>query len=142
MANGIAHAKTATIAATVITVGSVALAVVYGPDAFACAAGAWAAIIVEPDLDSHIVTTSERTIMRFNRVLGFLWICYWYPYQRMFRHRSFWSHMPGVSTAIRLLYVGWLPMLLFPHPAWVWVWLGMTLNDMVHATLDGWRFYR
>ncbi|MDX1662668.1 MAG: DUF2227 family putative metal-binding protein [Candidatus Promineifilaceae bacterium] len=39
----------------------------------------------------------------------------WYPYGRLFPHRSWGSHLPVVSTLIRLLYISlWLFLILAP----------------------------
>ncbi|MDX2098133.1 MAG: metal-binding protein [Leptolyngbyaceae cyanobacterium bins.59] len=49
-----------------------------------------------PDLDIY-----SRQYKRW----GWLrWI--WLPYQRMLRHRSFWSHGPLVGTFLRIVYLG------------------------------------
>jgi uncharacterized metal-binding protein len=73
-------------------------------------------------------------------------------YGRLFKHRSFWSHFPVVSTATRLAVFGsvWLaalsPCLLLLPPAGVdftAVWpvlkrafCGLAVADAVHAVMD------
>ena len=73
------------------------------------------------------------------------WWIYWYPYSRLIYHRSVLSHLPVLSTLIRLLYI--YPLLLFClwllgitlaelPPATGWIFLGLALSDTVHTLLD------
>ena len=36
----------------------------------------------------------------------------WYPYRKLFKHRSFWSHGLFVGTLIRVLWVIWIPIVI------------------------------
>lgn len=65
------------------------------------AIGSLVGTIATPDLD--LVVPSNF----FSRlpIINFLWMCLWWPYKKMVRHRSFISHSPLVSTIIRLLYM-------------------------------------
>jgi uncharacterized metal-binding protein len=67
--------------------------------------GCLAGIFLTPDLDIEAVTGSEWTIIKWTLGLGWLWVLFWWPYAWVFHHRSIWSHLPILSTVIRLLYV-------------------------------------
>lgn len=150
MADGAVHLMGDIAGATVVTVASVGASVVYGPLVLFTAAGALLGIVVDSDLDHHAITKSERLMFILARRvgagwLGWVWMLYWWPYMRLMPHRSFWSHFPFVATAIRLAYVSpllcWLWPVVAAYPVIVfYVWLGMSCIDVVHATLDGWRF--
>jgi uncharacterized metal-binding protein len=74
--------------------------------ALAAAAGCASGIYLSPDLDICGTTKSEILARRhFGLVLGWLFWAFWYPYGRMIRHRSFWSHAPIIGTAGRVLYI-------------------------------------
>lgn len=62
-------------------------------------------------------------------------------------HRSFWTHFPIFSTAIRLLFVGFVPFILgdyyginFIGNGWVMFhlgfWAGLSQADAIHYVLD------
>ena len=101
--------------------------------------------VIDPDLD--IVTRSDvetRMIKKF-KVLGWVYVGYWWVYAKIFPHRSFLSHFPGVSTAIRLVYAfWWFFVLLVYFDLWsntvllyiIWVWIGLTVADGLHWFLD------
>lgn len=76
---------------------------VFGNPGFTTAAalGSVVGTIVTPDLD--LVVPSNF----FSRlpIINFLWMCLWWPYKKMVKHRSFVSHSPLVSTIIRLIYM-------------------------------------
>ena len=74
--------------------------------AVAAGVGCWLGIYLSPDLDICGMTRSENQVARhFGRVVGILFWLFWYPYGRLIRHRSFWSHAPLVGTAGRLVYM-------------------------------------
>ncbi|OLP16299.1 metal-binding protein [Leptolyngbya sp. 'hensonii'] len=55
-----------------------------------------------PDLDIY-----SRQYLRWGWVK---WI--WRPYQKVLRHRSFWSHGPMIGTTLRLFYLaGWISLI-------------------------------
>ncbi len=64
----------------------------------------------------------------------------------MRKHRSFVTHFPLVSTAIRLLFLfWWLPILIFINhwqiAKWQWIallgfWIGLSQADMIHWMAD------
>lgn len=85
-----------------------------------------------PDLDIDSI---------MNRRWGALqWL--WWPYKRLFRHRSFWTHSGPFSATVRFLYIVlWLlPLfLIIPPPHYTFVvicYLAMILADMLHTALD------
>lgn len=57
--------------------------------------------LLSPDLD-----TCSRPYYRWGLLRGL-----WHPYQKLFRHRSLWTHGPILGTLIRLCYLGlWLSL--------------------------------
>jgi uncharacterized metal-binding protein len=71
--------------------------------AFWVAAGfGFGGLMFGPDLDIKSVQLARWGIFR--------WI--WYPYRRLLRHRSFFSHGPIVGTLLRLVYLGlWIAVI-------------------------------
>lgn len=104
------------------------------------ALGRW----IDPDLDQVSITSAEGRILNDFRILGYIMVGYSTIYGAVFRkhHRSFITHFPFVSTAIRLLYFFWWVYFLRNtwHP-WYWmvilgVWIGLSVADTVHYLLD------
>ena len=63
---------------------------------------------LSPDLD-----TRSNALRRWGQ-LAFIW----WPYRRLIRHRSIWSHGPLIGTAVRLLYLlGWLTLVIILVPS-------------------------
>ncbi|MEN9206125.1 MAG: metal-binding protein [Thermostichales cyanobacterium DRC_bins_46] len=96
------------------------LAGLVGGAAMALAVGGgylFAGLMFAGDLDTYS--------RQYRRWLWLRWI--WIPYQKLCRHRSFWSHGPIVGTLGRLLYLGiWLlgiPGLVWGVGYW-WGWWG------------------
>lgn len=133
--------------ATIATVAFGSL-FVYSPHAaFWCATGALSSIMLTPDQD----LPGNITYYYMRKYCGvpaeFVWKCIWLVYSHAFKHRSFWSHFPIVSTAIRLLYLSafvlpvWLYLQLpLPHfsVALGWWLIGLGLGDFTHFWLDYW----
>lgn len=110
--------------------------------------------IIDPDLDQIGITSGEGRAMRSLKILGVFFTMWFFPYAYIMRfvgigrkgHRNFFSHFPGVSTLIRLLWLYALPVFLWwwyvsdiPTLAWVsfaYYWLGLTLADAIHYILD------
>lgn len=110
---------------------------------------------VDPDYDQANTTSGEWRLMNDFGILGALIVGWFTPYGLVLRHRSTITHFPFLSTFIRL---GWL--LLFPPFAYAlylghkylydripallfFVWLGLSISDMVHALADfGFLNYR
>ena len=150
MADGRSHARAAFL---VLAAGGAgwALGQVPGPVLGGLALG-W---MVTPDIDLPGTTYEEERVYRLRLgclpiglLLGLAWEWYWFPYARIVPHRSPWSHLPGLGTAARLLYLA-LPYLVygwaFGFPWWDWgvvlqVWAGMAVQDTVHLVLDAVRF--
>ena len=135
-----------TLASGVVAASSGAALFLYSPEAaFWCTAGALGGVLLTPDHDLPGNITYHYVRRYAGLPAGFLWQAVWFIYSRLFKHRSFWSHGPIVSTAIRLLYLS-----LFIAPFWMWLelpaptftvsagwWLlGLVLSDSCHAVLD------
>lgn len=114
------------------------------------AAGCASGVVLSPDLDVDHKTKSEEVVWRWGGALGFVYQVYWYPYALAFKHRSFWSHFPGISTALRALYafwwmvplsfaISWMPG---PLARWYAAWwlVGLCLSDAAHWVMDGCPF--
>lgn len=113
------------------------------------AAGCAMGILFTPDLDVDHRTVAERV-----PIVGFFWFIIWWPYAKVLPHRSFHSHFPLWSTALRQLYfvsliwlVGrltgaeqadWLYFWEWLLVQW-WYWwlvLGLLLSDIAHWLRD------
>lgn len=86
------------------------------PAWFAISSGAFMGLFLSPDLDvdrGNISGKNIRTLTgrrskarRFTGgLLAWSWHLIWKPYALIFRHRSFFSHFPVISTVIRLVYL-------------------------------------
>ena len=99
---------------------------------------------LDPDADLVGITSAEGRAMRHWKILGKVWVAYWTFYGAMFtgHHRSFWSHFPFVSTAIRLVYLFWWVALLdvewqvWHYLVGIGVWFGLSLADGIHYAAD------
>ena len=79
----------------------------------AAALGSFIGLTINPDYDvNHGLPRSFFTRIPY---IAVLWVAMWKPYSLAFKHRSFWSHSPLVSTVIRALYLG----------SWVWLAVGL-----------------
>lgn len=109
-------------------------------------------ILSTPDLDlldssgNYSLYTIRETFGYFSPIIEKAWTVVWYPYSKSINHRSWISHMPIISTLIRLLYM-------FPLTALAWFFFGNNFQyyvlalicaDTVHAAMDAriWRFFR
>lgn len=86
---------------------------------------------LSPDLDIDSIMNRRWGILRF----------IWYPYKKLFHHRSFWTHSGPISATVRFIYLSlWLlPLLYFYVPPIhiVFVaWVVMVLADTLHTVLD------
>jgi uncharacterized metal-binding protein len=109
---------------------------------------------VDPDLDQIGITNAEARTMQDFKILGAVVVAIWLPYAYVMRfvgigrrgHRNFFSHFPGVGTAIRLAYMLALPALVIwyyglPVGGFVWIALagvliGLTWADALHWFAD------
>lgn len=115
----------------------------------ALAGGSLAGLLLTPDLDVNHGSISNQHAIRFGGCLfGWIWSVIWKPYSTLIPHRSFWSHMPIIGTALRIGYLAllaWLIMAVFGlagvrWPAlptwWQWAFTGLALSDLLHFILD------
>jgi uncharacterized metal-binding protein len=112
--------------------------------------GCLAGIALTPDLDQEGLSTSEHWLIKYTLGLGFLWTMLWYPYARVLKHRSLWSHFPLLGTAGRLLYLAGIAAIVFwggqkysgwqlpqrVEPWWSWAVAGLLLSDVAHWLMD------
>jgi hypothetical protein len=131
-------------------------------------------LVINPDLDIERKTHAHSVVEKAGRevgavisgkgrlfgsamgeILGFVWWAFWWPYGKAIPHRSFWSHGAGIGTLGRLLYLFFLPCLIWwflalalegvtpPHiilfsnlePVLEAVW-GLMIVDSLHTALD------
>jgi uncharacterized metal-binding protein len=104
-------------------------------------------LFIDPDADEMGATSGEGRMVKIP-ILG--WIMYGISsvYGAIFRrhHRSFLTHFPFVSTAIRLLFFFfWIPILyyfnLLHWQPWhltfyLWFWIGLSCADALHWMAD------
>lgn len=119
---------------------------------FAWGLGCIVGLLVTNDLDllessgNYSLYIIRETFGRLSPPIEKAWVFYWYPYSKTLAHRSWQSHMPVVSTLIRLLYM-------LPFTAIIWYALGsnfqyyvlaLICTDTVHTILDAkiWRLLR
>lgn len=140
MASGLMHTK----ASLILAGASVPYYGLDRPDLAAAAvlAGLWA-VVVQPDLD-HLDHSGYYGLYIWDKTaprLSFLWRMYWYPYARMFSHRSFFTHFPVVGTMIRLVYGGWWFLWLLPVWSGAPVFLALVIAaDALHWVMD-WKIW-
>lgn len=122
------------------------------PEALAAAGGCLLGIIVTPDLDVDQPTRAHYVVGRRFGAPGFaVWRLIWLPYGLAIGHRSWVSHLPLVSTLIRLGYmalIGWLllaavrmlgvtmPVMTAPPVWWPWAVIGLAVSDLLHWGTD------
>lgn len=128
--------------------------------AMAAVGGCLAGVVLSPDLDQPSLTHSEWVVLKTPLVgrwlLGPLFVAVWLPYAMLFKHRSVWTHMPILSTIVRLGYmllviavfdrlnaqVQWVDALAAtwdtPTERWTWVAAisGLMLSDLGHWARD------
>lgn len=108
--------------------------------------GSLVGIFISPDQDVDNGNISDYHIRKLFKV-DFLWAVFWRAYRLSFKHRGFWSHGPGISTMIRLLYLllppiailfkdqdtDWLTVILWAVVAQIsslpLIWLLLTYTD-------------
>lgn len=110
---------------------------------------------LDPDLDLLGLSSAEGRLMRELKIIGVVITMWFLPYAYVMRfvglgrkgHRNFFSHFPGVSTAIRLIWLLvpiYTPVIYFAgyQPGWLdanllsGVWLGLTIADTIHYFAD------
>lgn len=124
------HDRAALIAAPIIVLGVSQLTTL--PNALALGAGFLVAnYYLSPDLDIDSIMNKRWGILRF----------IWYPYKKIFHHRSFWTHSGPISATVRFIYLAvWLiPLLYFYVPPIAVIlafYIAMVLADSLHTILD------
>ena len=114
------------------------------------ATGAMVGCLISPDADVDGGAIADYYLRVYTgRVVETIWTMLWNPYRKAFKHRSFLSHFPLVSTCIRILYVGAFYFLIatplkylsslvridWPLFLW-WAFVGLVLADSMHWGLD------
>lgn len=142
MANGRTHARYAGNFLFLASAGALGLTQIpgYREEAIALVLGAVGGWLVTPDIDITGRTYEERRIWTFSPLLGWLWMAYWYPYAKLIPHRHKLSHMAGIATALRMVYLlWWVPLFLdIPPDLFLWAWCTWTAQDVLHWVLDIW----
>jgi len=148
MASGAVHAKVAKTVWIGLLIGSAYLAFTWQVQmAIGLALGGLGGFLITPDID-HFKRTHEeyRVYWHLGPLAGKLWQAYWSPYSIFIPHRHWISHLPGVGTAIRILYLGiplWVSVYLLEVeiPAWdmgyVAAFAAWTAQDFFHWVFDG-----
>lgn len=157
MADGKTHAKDSLFLAWPV---GISIAVWLGPlPAIWAALGCYAGVVLSPDLDQENWTYSEwvlRKIPIVGLLLSYLMFIYWYPYSKAFRHGHVLTHVPVISTILRVAYFMVVPMAflwlvdsalllqLFPKVQYVlpYLFLGLCISDTAHWIRDGFRIWR
>ena len=104
---------------------------------------------IDPDWDIFGSNNAEGRMVNEIPVLGHFLYGVSSTYGSIFRrkHRSFWTHFPGISTLIRLVFVGTVPFILGDyfginfigngwHKFWIGFWVGLSQADGIHYWLD------
>jgi uncharacterized metal-binding protein len=148
MPPGKVHAAVARPVAAGLTLAGLGFMLIH-PPAIALSVGAWVGKYANPDQDHHQITYTERRVIRRNRLLGWLWVLYWTPYQRSRPHRGI-SHSWPAGTVERFLLVFWPALLasaalvlmvddgLLVPVLWGWgyVFIGQSIQDLIHIAMD------
>lgn len=128
MPNYKVHDRAALIAAPIIVAVSTQFTTV--SNAIAIGAGFLLANhYLSPDLDINSIMDRRWGILRF----------IWWPYKKLFHHRSFWTHSGPISATVRFIYLSvWLaPLFLYlPWEIITAVYISMVLADSLHTALD------
>lgn len=120
MSSGKVHKKYNNIFTAVATGG----ALVFGgldaalPVFVGCVAGAE----ITPDFDLNAALPAS--LLTRIPIVKNVWGGIWKPYQKMMKHRSFWSHFPFVGTTGRILYLGFWIMFF----VWILYTLGFAIS--------------
>lgn len=112
------------------------------------AVGAFAGLVVEPDLDQDAQAAPLSTMRETGGdFLARVWQLYWTPYAKAIPHRSWLSHGPIVGTLGRAVYLaplyslplyGWTHFYGFPLAHLCAVLAGLCWVDVLHYIMDFW----
>ena len=125
MANGKAHTNATLILASLATP---AILAGYPEIPLGILLGLW----LSPDLDCESDPYNRWSLLKF----------IWWPYQATYNHRSFWTHFPIISTAIRILYISPILYLTgalnqpFIYDHTLYLIIGLSLSDILHGIMD------
>lgn len=90
--------------------------------AFPIFIGCIAGTVCTPDMD--VDANLPSSFLTKLPVIRIIWKGIWKPYQKMMKHRSFWSHFPFVGTTGRILYLGFWIMFF----VWILYTLGFAIS--------------
>lgn len=123
MSSGVVHTKTTMITALLAGTASSFLGADMGYSIIGTF-GIMLGVILSPDLDLSDTGFHGLYILRvlFGEYFSRVFQAYWTPYSMIVRHRSWISHAPIISTAIRLMY-------LFAPLVIVLIILGYRINE-------------
>ena len=120
MASGKTHTKATIILAALTTP---AILTPYPLIPLGITLGLW----LSPDLDTKSDPYNRWGIIKL----------IWWPYQKLYNHRSPWTHLPILSTTIRLLYISPIIYLAgLDTNTLTQLTIGLILSDTLHAIMD------
>lgn len=103
---------------------------------------------VDPDYDQGKMTAGRRKLSNHMGFLGHLIILWFTPYEMVFKHRSKYTHVPILSTSIRLFWLLAFPPIALAlwfttpgvipgyYPILIGVLAGLSLADSIHFLAD------
>jgi uncharacterized metal-binding protein len=110
------------------------------------AMGCMSGIFLSPDMDVDAGFLGYAYIDRYlGKIVGTIWRALWWPYAVLIPHRSWWSHAPIISTALRLAYwylIYLVGCILFKWPVWTpdlhhgYLYAGLAVSDALHYITD------
>lgn len=109
-----------------------------------CAAGALAGVLIGPDWDVDNGYIGMYYVRKYFKLLYWPYRIIIWPYAKVCSHRGLISHSPGLSTIIRLIYLGLWILPFYLYFGWEWkveAWMlwgvfGLFLSDTAHFLLD------
>lgn len=156
MATGIQHQKFHR-KYRILSIGAAVISLYYYENillSLAIPFGYWLGLFIDPDLDMTQTTIAEK---RWKRTYYFFWMVPWVNLYGWFAqrvlggHRSVLTHIPFLSTGIRMVWFSFPPFLLIifmiysgginiPWDSlincWIGILLGQTLSDTIHVIAD------
>lgn len=116
------------------------------PESLTVSAGCVSGVILTPDLDVDKGSISHKIVDKyFGVIIGWAWRIATKPYAKYMPHRSIRSHLPVLSTAIRMAYFLLIYALIaffsdFQYfPNWdilKMLFYGLSISDTLHALSD------
>lgn len=91
--------------------------------------------VITPDYD--LMKSLPKSIIRKIPILGWLWCWFWWPYAKLLKHRSFWSHSIFVSTILRFFYLT-APLLLLDYMLFYGELSNLLMSDATLVVLTFW----